>query len=155
MYGGDGRTTFALPDLRGRVPLHAGTGPGLSPVEQGEQSGAESHMLTFDQMPAHSHTATTTVNDIEVTSVLRGSTATADTHSPASASLAVPKKEAYVSGSPDADMAVGSVQSAVTSGNASTEIDATDSGTDAVPVRDPYLGLRACIALFGIFPAQN
>jgi microcystin-dependent protein len=154
-YGGNGQTTFALPDLRGRVAVHAGTGLGLLPVAQGEQGGTESRMLTFAQMPAHSHTATTTVDDLEVTSVLRGSTAAANTTSPAGAALAAPKKDAYVSGPPNAEMAVGSVQSTVTDGSASTTVDATNSGTDSVPVRDPYLGMLACIALEGIFPSRN
>lgn len=56
-YGGDGRTTFALPDLRGRVPLHPGQGPGLSQRRLGEKSGQESVTLSEAQMPAHTHTA--------------------------------------------------------------------------------------------------
>lgn len=54
-YGGDGSTTFALPDLRGRVPLHAGAGPGLSPRALAEQGGAESVTLSANQLAAHSH----------------------------------------------------------------------------------------------------
>ncbi|MEO0558929.1 MAG: tail fiber protein [Bacteroidota bacterium] len=55
IYGGDGRTTFALPDLRGRMPMHVGTGPGLSPRSQGQRSGSETETLTTGQVPAHSH----------------------------------------------------------------------------------------------------
>ena len=54
-YGGDGRTTFALPDLRGRVPIHEGTGPGLSPYDLGQKGGSETVTLTTNQIPAHSH----------------------------------------------------------------------------------------------------
>jgi microcystin-dependent protein len=56
-YGGDGQSTFAVPDLRGRVPLHAGnsTGPGLSQYTLGQPGGVESVTLTQNQMPAHSH----------------------------------------------------------------------------------------------------
>ncbi|MCA9167759.1 MAG: tail fiber protein [Planctomycetales bacterium] len=54
-YGGDGRTTFALPDLRGRVPIGAGQGPGLSNYRLGEKSGAESVTLTVANLPAHTH----------------------------------------------------------------------------------------------------
>jgi microcystin-dependent protein len=57
MYGGDGRTTFGLPDLRGRFPMHPGTGPGLSPRTQGEKDGAEQVTLTLAQIPAHTHSA--------------------------------------------------------------------------------------------------
>jgi microcystin-dependent protein len=54
-YGGDGRTTFALPDLRGRVPLHQGQGPGLSGYDLGEVLGVESVTLNSNQMPQHTH----------------------------------------------------------------------------------------------------
>lgn len=54
-FGGDGMTTFALPDLRGRVPVHAGTGPGLSPRTLGQSFGAEQVTLLASQIPAHVH----------------------------------------------------------------------------------------------------
>lgn len=55
IYGGDGRTTFALPDLRGRVPMFYGSGPGLSTRQIGERGGVESVTLTTPQTPAHTH----------------------------------------------------------------------------------------------------
>jgi microcystin-dependent protein len=54
-YGGNGTTNFALPDLRGRVPIGAGTGPGLSSVAQGQTLGTETVILTSAEMPSHSH----------------------------------------------------------------------------------------------------
>jgi microcystin-dependent protein len=54
-YGGDGRTTFGLPDLRGRVPVHAGTGPGLSSYRIGQKGGTETTTITVANLPAHSH----------------------------------------------------------------------------------------------------
>jgi microcystin-dependent protein len=62
IYGGDGRTTFGLPDLRGRIPVHAGSGPGLSPRRLGAKLGTESETLTVNQLPSHGHPlqATTT-----------------------------------------------------------------------------------------------
>jgi microcystin-dependent protein len=57
MYGGNGQTTFGLPDLRGRVPLHFGQGPGLTPYAQGELSGSETVTLTTNEMPSHNHGA--------------------------------------------------------------------------------------------------
>jgi microcystin-dependent protein len=54
-YGGNGQTTFALPDLRGRVPIHFGQGPGLSNYSEGETGGAESVTLSAAQMPQHQH----------------------------------------------------------------------------------------------------
>ncbi|WP_350334596.1 phage tail protein [Coralliovum pocilloporae] len=55
IYGGDGRTTFGLPDMRGRIPLHQGTGPGLSPRRLGSRSGSETETLTTNQLASHSH----------------------------------------------------------------------------------------------------
>jgi microcystin-dependent protein len=57
IYGGDGRTTFGLPDMRGRLPLHAGTGPGLSPRRLGAKAGSESVTLTTNQLASHGHAA--------------------------------------------------------------------------------------------------
>lgn len=59
-YGGDGQNTFAVPDLRGRLPIHQGQGPGLSNYVIGQMSGTESVTLTMPQMPAHSHTVLAT-----------------------------------------------------------------------------------------------
>jgi microcystin-dependent protein len=61
-YGGDGRTTFALPDLRGRVAIHPGNGPGLSPKNLGQRGGTETNTLNQLQLPSHNHTASGTVN---------------------------------------------------------------------------------------------
>ena len=55
IYGGDGRTTFGLPDLRGRIPIHAGSGPGLSPRRLGAKAGEENVTLTVNQLPSHGH----------------------------------------------------------------------------------------------------
>src|SRR6187402_1117505 len=55
-YGGDGKTTFALPDLRGRAPIHQGQGPGLTSRSLGEQDGTETVTLISSQIPAHAHT---------------------------------------------------------------------------------------------------
>jgi microcystin-dependent protein len=56
-YGGDGQTTFRLPDLRGRFPMHQGSGPGLNTRVMGESGGTESETLTVQQIPNHSHLA--------------------------------------------------------------------------------------------------
>ncbi len=55
-YGGDGRTTFGLPDMRGRVPLHQGSGPGLTPRQIGQRFGQEHVHLEANEMPSHTHT---------------------------------------------------------------------------------------------------
>ncbi len=56
IYGGDGRTTFGLPELRGRVPIHYGSGPGLTPRKLGAKGGTENETLSINTMPSHSHT---------------------------------------------------------------------------------------------------
>jgi microcystin-dependent protein len=55
IYGGDGKTTFGLPDLRGRIPVHQGHGPGLSNRKLGQKTGAEKVTLTLNQIPSHNH----------------------------------------------------------------------------------------------------
>lgn len=62
-YGGDGITTFALPNLNGRVPMHPGQGPGLSPHDLGEFGGAETVTLLSSEMPAHTHALTASATD--------------------------------------------------------------------------------------------
>ena len=62
-YGGDGRTTFALPDLRGRVPVGYGSGPGLNSYSQSQQGGTETNTITVDQLPSHNHTVNAVVED--------------------------------------------------------------------------------------------
>jgi len=57
-YGGDGRTTFALPELRGRIPMHAGNGPGLTDRRLGQRFGTETVTLTTQEIPSHKHTTT-------------------------------------------------------------------------------------------------
>lgn len=76
-YGGDGRNTFALPDLRGRVPMHYGDDPGLTPYTMGQQGGLEKVTLTLNELPSQSH-----AGNIKASS---GSATTAD---PANAVLA-------------------------------------------------------------------
>ncbi|MCB1860777.1 MAG: phage tail protein [Gammaproteobacteria bacterium] len=63
-YGGDGRTTFALPDLRGRLPMHPGSGSGLSNRRLGEKGGVENVTLNTTEVPSHTHTAVSTANAV-------------------------------------------------------------------------------------------
>jgi len=65
-YGGDGRTTFGLPDLRGRAAMHPGRGPGLASRRLGEKVGTETVTLTTAQIPSHSHTGTTSTTKIDL-----------------------------------------------------------------------------------------
>lgn len=117
-YGGNGTTTFALPDLRGRVAVHAGQGDETATVAQGAMGGAAAQLLTFSNLPARAHTATTSSSGLQVTSVLRGRATSATTDAPAGASLAVSKKATCSASAPTENMAAGSVQSTVTGGDA-------------------------------------
>jgi microcystin-dependent protein len=133
-YGGNGQTTFALPDLRGRAAVGIGQGPGLlRNVQQGEASGQEQVTLTQLQMPPHSHTAQ-----------LRGTASTGNTDSPAGAAPArLPRSNVYSNAGADTAMAASTIT-----------VGTTGSG-QPVDVRNPYLGMRYCIAAQGIFPPRN
>ena len=129
-YGGDGQTTFALPDLRGRVPLHQGQGPGLSPRSIGEQIGSETVTLTASQMPFHTHA--------QVASTNTSSPAFGPSSAPGAATVIA---AFYGSGSPQIDMAAAAV-------------DAT-GGSQPHDNMAPYETLSFVIALQGIFPSRN
>jgi microcystin-dependent protein len=133
-YGGDGRTTFALPDLRGRVPMHAGDGPGLQPRSLGEKGGKEEVNLTLTQMPSHSHPVSGTV---------RAYNGNPDSESPEETVLA--NGDFYSSQSPDVKMHTDSVQ--ITLGNT--------GGSQPHTNVQPYQCVNYIIALEGVFPSRN
>lgn len=127
-YGGDGRVNFALPDLRGRVPIHVGNGHTL-----GERGGASSHTITQSEMPTHTHSVN--VSEKRATLV-----------SPANATFGQTTSPQYSNGSPGAtyeNLSVG--------GPILTNI----GGSQAHNNMQPYLTLSFCIALQGIFPSPN
>ena len=135
LYGGDGRTTFALPDLRSRVPIHLGQGPGLSNRNQGSSSGQEAVTLTAAQMPVHNHPTNVAV----ATTSAVGNQTVPDGHLPARAN----DGESNYSDT----AATGSLATDVTAGNAGGSLP-----HDNMP---PFLTVRFVIALFGIFPSRN
>lgn len=128
-YGGDGQTTFGLPDLRGRVPLGVGQGPGLSYMGQGQMGGTESVTLMSSQMPAHTHQ-------------LAASTAPATHAAPAAGRLPAQAQNAGVYRD---------------AGGATVALTATDVAGASQPftVRNPYLGMTWCIAISGVYPSSN
>ncbi|WP_346857048.1 tail fiber protein [uncultured Draconibacterium sp.] len=136
-YGGDGRTTFALPDLRGRLAMHAGSGPGLTPRPLGQKSGTETVTLTTTQMPSHNHTGTGTI---------QCASGQPDESNPAGmvpASL-TNGAEGYAE-TPNGNMKANGVTLAV--GN-------TGGGQAHTNVQ-PYQCVNYIIALEGIFPSRN
>lgn len=127
-YGGDGVTTFGLPDLRGRVALHHGQGPGLTARARGERAGESAHTLTVNELPAHTHTA-------------RAGSALATSADP-SASLAPARNAAHVpqwGAATDVTLAGDAVGVA--------------GGGQPHDNMQPYLVLNYVIALQGTFPS--
>lgn len=144
-YGGDGRTTFALPDLRGRVPMHAGSGPGLTPRSLGEKSGVENVTLTAAQMPSHTHTATATTN-----STLHAYSGAGTINIPAGHVLADDDNDRiYSATAPDVTMSASAISSitTVTVNNA--------GGNQAHDNMQPYAVINFIICLQGIFPSRS
>jgi microcystin-dependent protein len=129
-YGGDGRSTFALPDLQGNAPMHAGQGPGLSDYFVGQPGGVETVTLLQSEIPAHSHQASGAV----------GSGPTSPTGNAWGAFPGRTPPPLYVDGSPT-----------VTMGNA------LPVAGSSLPHNNmqPYLTLNFCIALQGIFPPRS
>lgn len=150
IYGGDGRVTFALPDLRGRVAVHPGNGPGLSSYRLGDRGGAESVTLTATQMPSHTHAATTTVSSISAT--LHGTNGSGDSATPEASSIASKSRtNIYSSNAPDVDLHADSI-----SVEATVETSLTNTGgSQGHENRMPYLGINHVIALQGLFPSRS
>lgn len=125
-YGGNGQTTFALPDLRGRASVHTGQGPGLSAYDLGEVGGTETTTLTIQNMPAHNH-------------ALNAVTGVAGKTAPTNNLLA----------------ASGSYRASGTGTTLSPNAVGINGGSQPFNNVQPFLTLRACIALEGIFPSRN
>jgi len=160
-YGGNGQTTFALPNLQGRVPVHQGTGPGLSPVALGEIGGTQSVTLTQAQLPAHLHTATFAGTLTPPTPVVPCASADATLSDPNGNVLAQISagRGAYTNlyappsaATPGASLGGitltgGAIAGSVTVGLAGS--------SQPLPTLPPYLGVSFIIALEGIFPSRN
>jgi microcystin-dependent protein len=137
-YGGNGQTTFALPDLRGRVAMHVGNGH-----IQGEKGGQESHTVILSEMPAHNHFAM--ANNTNGSTNVSGVTPSA-TKAVAQAIVALQgggttPAQMYGTGAPSAAMAPSTI------GN--------QGGSQPHENRQPFTVLNFCIALSGVFPTQN
>lgn len=129
-YGGDGQETFAVPDLRGRLPLHQGTGPGLSSYVIGQQGGVEQVTLTVSQIPAHTHAPV-------------ASTGPGGSPNPVGNIWAVASNNFYSTAAPNT--------------GAPLPNDAISSVGGSQPHDNfqPYLCVTFIISLFGIFPSPS
>lgn len=145
-YGGDGRTTFALPDLRGRVAVGDGSGPGLTPRRVGERSGSQTVTLTAAQLPSHNHGLT-------MATTLPARSDNADQHSPSGGVLSIPTVQGnpglsfYSAQAPDTSIDGAGVEGALTLGN-------TGGGASHENMQ-PFLALYYIIALVGTFPSRS
>ena len=131
-YGGDGITTFGLPDLRGRVPVGQGTGPGLTTVSDGQKYGASSVTLTQAQLPSHNHSF-----------ALTGVTENGTTNNPSGA---------YPANTGLFDNEYRPDGTQVSMGNGTST---ATGGSQPVSVSQPSIGIRFIICTSGIYPSRN
>jgi microcystin-dependent protein len=128
-YGGDGESTFALPDLRGRIPIHQGKGPDGTTYQLAEAAGVESVTLTTQQIPVHNHAF--------VAAATAGNLVTPIGNLPANSTSVKP----YISEAPD--------------GNFNASAISVAGGNQPHENFQPYLCLDFIISLFGIFPSPT
>jgi len=126
-YGGDGQVTFGLPDMRGRIPIHQGTGPGLSTYVMGQKAGVESVTLTGNQA-GHTH-------------AIQANNKTGSSTTPAGNIVAGTALNPYSTGSTDVTMGPLTI--------------GTAGGSQPHENMMPYIAVTFVISLFGIFPSQN
>jgi len=129
-YGGDGRTSFALPDLRGRTPIHVGRSNGGAHHALGEKSGEETHTLSQGEMPQHTHSLQGTNTED-----------TSQSDNPADHVMARSVQQTYAGFGTAAGFGAGSV--------------GDTGGGQAHENMQPFLAVNFCIALQGLFPSRN
>lgn len=138
-YGGNGTTTFALPDLRGRAVVGVGQAPGTSQYDIGQVGGTENTTITTSEMPAHAH-------PLQINIAPPSSSSTGTTNSPAGAVYALDAGSAS---------AYGSVHNAVMKPYPVTLVTGNAGGGQVFNNRSPYLTLNYIICMMGIYPARN
>lgn len=133
-YGGDGVTTFGLPDMRGRYAMHVGTGPGLSPRVLGQTGGTESNTMTLADMPLHEHFA-----------FMKGTSSIGNATSPVGNAFGITPANKYINGTIPASQLM----------ERGTVVVGNTGGNQSYPIIPPLLAIRYCVQAFGIFPTQN
>lgn len=142
-YGGDGRTTFALPDLRGRAAVHAGTGPGLPSKTLGARSGNQDTTLTVLNLPSHTHAGSMTGT------VALGAGAANSTTGAGNSLAAAAAANVFIAADPNAAATLRGTPVSVTVGLANT------GNNQPFTNMMPYQVVNYIIALQGIFPSRN
>lgn len=138
MYGGNGQTTFALPDLRGRVPIHMGSG-----FTEGQAGGENAHTLIMSEMPTHNHFLVADAN-----TVATSNSATATANGSIGRTIGAPATGAAF------PVSLYTANISNLAQQASQEIGNT-GGSQPHENRQPYLCLNMIIALQGVFPSRN
>ena len=139
-YGGDGQSTFALPDLRGRVPVHIGTGPGLSNYPLGQSSGSETVTMTTANMPSHNHASQIKISD-------QRATTSVPTTSSSIAPSGIVSGRTYRPNASFNNQAPNTVVDNITT--------SSTGGNQPINIVKPFQTLNYIISLFGIYPSQN
>lgn len=137
-YGGDGQVTFGLPDLRGRVPVNPGQGPGLSNYVLGEMTGTQTNTLLISQMPAHNHTL-----------LANGTAGSGTLNNPSQAYMGV--------GPVDRSSGLPVNTRYATTANSTMAPNSVNASGGSQPINNiqPSLGMNYIICLYGIFPSRN
>lgn len=144
-FGGDGRNTFGLPDLRGRSPVGQGQGPGLSDITMGDMTGTETVILNQAQMPSHTHTA-------EASIAIPASSNSADTTAaPATNTILGPTSN---SGRPGSMYAADAANTTLKPFNNPVTVQPA-GGNLPIETRNPFTGVNFIIALDGLFPSRS
>ncbi len=164
-FGGNGQTTFGLPDARGRVFTGVGSGPALPPVVLGEVGGTPNATLTIGNMPAHNHAAAFTGAVGSLGAQVQAKTGVAEaqlTDGPSAGAFLANTADPVVSGTPLIYAPASAAGTAVNMGGAS--VTGTPGGTVTIgntggslpfSIQQPYLGITTIIATAGIFPSRN
>lgn len=148
-YGGDGRTTFALPDLRGRAPIGEGNGPGLSNYRLGQKGGTENTTLNITNMPNHTHSVN--LSGATVSIPVNTSSGDEDESNPGAGYLANTGQDSFAS-SPTSNAQYGGSPLPISPVSENT---GPSGGSQSFNNMQPFLGLNYIIALQGVYPSRN
>ncbi|WP_299711863.1 tail fiber protein [uncultured Tenacibaculum sp.] len=161
IYGGDGRTTFALPDYRGRIPRGTGNGPGLQPAVIGQKGGVEFKTLSLLEMPIHNHNAVFTSAGATPTNISISIPAVADagsTGDPENASLAIPElgsSEVNLYSTEQTDINLKPFTASALINASGTVTVGQTGGSQSFDNRQPFTTINYIICVSGVFPSRN
>lgn len=142
IYGGDGRTSFGLPDLRGRAPISPGTGPGLPTFQLGARGGQPNYVLNVNQLPQHNHTVISRVSSGNAT----------QNSATSGASIASPGSGSGRSFTPTAGFNITTPDVPL---NGNSVVVGNTGSNQSVNNMQPYLGINYIICLQGVFPSRS